>query len=348
MALASIASLAGCTDQEIADLLCHHRKLHNSPKASRIDYIQRTIARAREAQPELEAPAQKTNTFASADWGSHVRTRLEESTQEATALPFQRLTDAMDGGLRPGEVCLVAGWTSHGKSIVVDQIADYAAEQGKTVHLYLTEMTAYARGLRLLARHAKIPYSKLKRKELTAVEWGRARDTLDAMPYGCSIVADWAVEDVVAHIRENKWDLAVVDLIHGFHYADERDLSKTSSAIVRAAKGSASDGHPGTAIVCAAHLNDGMMRESRSLKRPRPGLHSLKGSSSLKQDADAVMFVWREDDPEDGWPGLEGHLWIAKSREGGVGAVEVILDPARMEFLERGGENVISIARGAA
>jgi replicative DNA helicase len=157
---------------------------------------------------------------------------------------------------------------------------------------------------------------------------------LQTLPYGCSVVADWAVEDVVAHIVENRWDLAVVDLIHGFHYQDERDLSKTSSAIVRAAKASAGPDFAGTTIVCAAHLNDGQMRDQRSPKRPRPGLHSIKGSSSLKQDADTVMFVWGEDD-EDGIPGPDGAIWIGKSRQGGMGGMEVSLDSARMEFVER-------------
>lgn len=342
MALVSIAALAGWEDQELADLIAYHRKTQDAsdPKAGRLDYIRRTIARVRESatqaperdQPHVANKARK-GTLTAAQWADVIGERLEASDDNVIPVPFRGINGALDGGLRPGQVCLVAGYTSHGKSVIVDQLADHAAASGRKVHLYLTEMTAYARGLRLLARTTRVPFSRLKRRELDADQWRRVVDALNKVPYGCSIVSDWTVEDVVADIREHGWDVAVVDLIHGFHYADERDLSKSSSAIVRAAKGSAQDGHPGTAIICAAHLNDGQMRDSRSNRRPRPGLHSLKGSSSLKQDADVVMFIWRKDD-EDGLPEPEGALWVAKNRDGGMGAVDVVLDPVSMEFTE--------------
>lgn len=340
MALVSIAALAGWEDQELADLIVSHRVTQNpdDPKATRLDYVRRTVARAREhAEEQAEEPKQTTDrsgSLTAEQWADLIGSRLETEDVDFIPTPFADIDEAMDGGFRPGQVVLVAGWTSHGKSVVVDQMADVAADNGRRVHLYLTEMTAYARGLRLLARRARIPFARLKRRKLDGEMWQRVLQVLNDMPYGCSIVSDWTVEDVVADIREHKWDLVVVDLIHGFHYADERDLSRSSSALVRAAKGSASSDHPGTVIICAAHLNDGQMRDSRSNIRPRPGLHSLKGSSSLKQDADVVMFIWREDDPQ-GFPDPEGSLWIAKNRDGDLGGLEVELDVARMEFRER-------------
>lgn len=346
MALVSIAALAGWSDQELADLIATHRRTQDSsdPKASRIDYVKRTIARVREQAPEptetAKAPeARRKGTLTKEQWADLIGNQLEAPDDDVIPVPFRGLREPLDGGLRPGQVCLVAGYTSHGKSVVVDQLADHAALSGRRVHLYLTEMTAYARGLRLLARMTRVPFAKLKRRELDPDQWARVVKQLNELPYGISIVSDWTVEDVVADIRENRWDVAVVDLIHGFHYADERDLSKSSSAIVRAAKGSATDGHSGTAIICAAHLNDGQMRDSRSNRRPRPGLHSLKGSSSLKQDADVVLFVWREDN-EQGFPDPDGALWVAKNRDGGLGGVDVTFDAVAMEFNEASGLRV--------
>jgi replicative DNA helicase len=194
----------------------------------------------------------------------------------------------------------------------------------------MTEMTAVQRGLRLLARKTGVPMRDLKRRTYNQDQARRILEALSQLPYGCSIVADWPVDRVVDHVREHKWDMAIVDLIHGFHYTDERDLSKTSSALVRAAKG----WHPGTIVLAAAHLNDGQVRDQRSPKRPRPGLHSIKGTSSIKQDADVVMFVWREDD-DDGIPTQEAELWIAKNRDGGFAHTDLTLDPARMQFVPR-------------
>jgi DnaB-like helicase C terminal domain len=339
MALASIAALAGWTDQQIADLVCVHRRTNDpqDPKASRVDYVRRTVKRSRlQEQPEMapQVVPQAKGSLDADGWGSLIFDALQAADDGAIPLPFRGLTEAMDGGLRPGEVCLVAGYTGDGKSILVDQIADRAAAAGRRVHLYLTEMTAYQRGLRLLARRAHVEFKSLRRRDLDTEQWEAVAAELALMPYGCSVVADWTVEDVVAHIVQNKWDLVVVDLIHGFHYQDERDLSKTSSALVRAAKASAGADFAGTTIVCAAHLNDGQMRDQRSPKRPMPGLHSIKGSSSLKQDADTVLFVWRESD-EMGIPEHDGVIWIGKSRQGGMGAIDVELDVGRMEFVER-------------
>lgn len=343
MALVSVGALAGWSDQELADLIVFHRKRRDpsDPKSQRLDYIQRTIQRARERDnhegQRTSEPVKKDGSLTAKEWARVIETSLKATDDGAIELPFEDLTDAMDGGFRPGEVCLVAGWTSHGKSILVDQIADSAAQQGRKVHLYLTEMTAYQRGLRLLSRRARIPFSKLKRRELDTAAWSQIRAVLADLPYGVSIVSDWTVEDVVAHVRENSWDLVVVDLIHGFHYQDERDLSKTSSALMRAAKSSVTAEHPGTVVICAAHLNDGQMRDARSAVRPRPGLHSIKGSSSLKQDADTVIFVWREDDI-DGAPTKDGAVWIAKCRDGDLEVVDVQLDTARMEFVKKAPE----------
>lgn len=342
LALCSIAARLGWTDQQLADLITTHRvKYGDVSKAGRLDYLQRTIAKVRESQNEqgTEPDAERAETrvtFTAQEWADHILDMLERTDEGAIPVPWAELNQALDGGLRPGELCLVAGYTSHGKSIVVDQMADTAAQHGRRVHIYMTEMTAYQRGLRLLARKSGVPFRTLKRRGLGKAEWAAVMDELRQLPYGCSIVSDWSIEQVVEHIRRERWDLAVIDLIHGFHYHDERDLSKTSSALARAAKGSSTE-HRGTAVIAAAHLNDGQMRDVRSPKRPKPGLHSIKGSSSLKQDADVVMFVWQEDD-EQGMPTGEGAIWIAKCRQGELGGVKVTLNPVRMRFELTGGD----------
>lgn len=333
LALCGHAAKANWTDEQLAALIAEHRHAHDPTdrKATRPDYVRRTIERARQTQePEVSGQPDTGQTYSPDRWAEVILTALEAPDQPSVPTPFPELNEGLDGGLRAGEVCIVAGYTSHGKSIIVDQFADAAAAAGKRVHIYMTEMTAVSRGLRLLARRAHIPMRALKRRELNQAQMERAVGELRTLPYGCSVVADWHVDQVVDHIRENEWDMAVVDLIHGFHYTDERDLSKTSSALVRAAKG----WHPGTIILAAAHLNDGQVRDQRSPVRPRPGLHSIKGASSIKQDADVVMFVWRQDDT-DGTPTQEGELWIAKNRDGGFAHTEVLLDPARMEFTPR-------------
>lgn len=293
----------------------------------------------RDLRPLAESEPHDEATYTPERWADAILRSLERKDDAMAPLPFGPLNEELDGGLRAGEVCLVAGWTSQGKSVFVDQIADEAAAQGRRVHLYLTEMTAAQRGLRLLARRTGVGFRELRRKELSPADWQAVMRELNRLPYGVSIVTDWNVDRVVEHIREHRWDVVVVDLVHGFHYADERDLSKSSTALVRAAKG----WQPGAVVVAAAHLNDGQMRDQRSVKRPRPGLHSIKGSSALKQDADVVLFVWLEDD-DDGVPTNEGAIWLAKNRNGGFAGVPVQLNPRRMRFEDRSLDGVVGRA----
>jgi replicative DNA helicase len=286
------------------------------------------------ATRRLDDNAAPTNaTYTPNRWAALLYEQIEgRDAANAIPLPFPILNDPLDGGIRPGELILLAGYTSHGKSILADQILDHAAHHGARVHLYMTEMTAAQRGLRLLARKTGISMRNIKRaNELPQRDIDRLLAELELLPYGCTIAAGWPIEDVCRDIRRNRWDLVVIDLIHGFKYTDERDLSTISQAILHTTKASSNE-HTGTAIVAVAHLNANQQRDSgRRLARPRPGLHSIKGASSLAQDADVVMFVWQQDDDE-GVPSGEGEIWLAKSRQGGYASQAVHLNGQRMRF----------------
>lgn len=277
--------------------------------------------------------AQTTSTYTPARWASLLYDQIQgQDAANVIPLPFGGLNDPLDGGIRPGEVVLLAGYTSHGKSIFADQILDTAAEHGKRVHLYMTEMTAAQRGLRLLSRRTGIPMRRIKRANtLPQSDIKRLLAELELLSYGCTIAAGWTIDDVARDIRRNKWDLAVIDLIHGFRYRDERELSTLSQTILHTAKASSSE-HDGTAIVAVAHLNANQMRDSaRRSERPRPNLYTIKGASSLAQDADVVLFIWQQDD-EDGIPTGEGETWLGKCRQGGYANVPLRLNSAAMRF----------------
>jgi replicative DNA helicase len=108
-------------------------------------------------------------------------------------------------------------------------------------------------------------------------------------------------------------------------------LRAASGLIASTARSSYGEGFPGTAIVSSAHLNDNQTRERQTPARPKPGMQSIKGSSSLKQDADYVCFVWQKDD-EMGVPTGEGRIWLAKSRQGESAGVDVQLNSHKMRF----------------
>lgn len=254
--------------------------------------------------------------------------------QPAWPIPFTELCEAADGGIRPGEVWILAGYTNHGKSIYADMLADTCARAGARVHLYMTEMTIVQRGLRLLARRTGTPFRVLRRRTFTAEQLASVKREVARMDYGASVVTDWTPEQVATDIKVTRTNVAIVDLLHGFHYTDERDLSAHIAAFSAAATTDAGGSGNGSAIVLVCHLNDAQMRDSRSPARPKPGLHSLKGATSIKQRADTVMFTWLQDN-DDGVPTDEGEVWIAKARNGGAASQEVVLDRDALVFRER-------------
>jgi replicative DNA helicase len=285
------------------------------------------------AERTYDAPTAAAANFTAEAWGEQLVDWLGSSEpDDAIALPFLEFSEALDGGLRAGDFMVIAGYTSHGKTIFADMILDKAAADGHRCHLYMTEMTARQRGLRMLARHTGIPVRHLRRRSFNQDQWKTILAQAAKVPYGCTVVADQSIHDVCRDIRRAGWDLAVIDLLHGFPYSDERDLSEISGSLKRCANGSTLDGG-GTAIVATAHLNEIQVRDRQSPARPKPGLQSIKGASSIKQDADIVAFVWLQDDDR-GVPTTEGAIWLAKARSGDPNAaVNVELHLARIEFM---------------
>lgn len=278
----------------------------------------------------------RTESLSPEQWGALMFDFFAQSQEEpdqrkqfAVPLPFERMNRALGGGIWPGEVMVLAGPTGVGKSIVADQIADHASDRGVSTHLYMTEMTAINRGMRLLARRTGVPFMKQRRQELSSEEYEKILAELGRMHYGCTIAAGWTVEDVVRDALRARYRLVVIDLLHGFHYEDERDLDKLSKAIQRLARVSTTlDGHPGTAVLAVAHLKEEGVRNG---KIPRPTIASIKGGSSIKQDADFVAFVWQEQDDAGVFNG-EAELWLAKGRSGEPIKVTLRANTRRFRF----------------
>lgn len=284
------------------------------------------------------------DTYSPEQWGAtlfdYFSAPPEQIAARGVPILFPRLTEASGGG-QPGEFWAIGGSTGHGKSTGADQIADDAAALGKRCHIYMTEMTAEARGMRYLARRTGVPFMKQRRNDLTPEQRKLVLEELAHMPYGCSVVADWTIDDVVRDALRARYDLVIVDLLHGFHYEDERGLDRLSKAMQRLARVSTTiDGHPGTVVVAVTHLKEeGMVRG----KVPRPTITSIKGGSSIKQDADAVLFIWQDQD-EGGLPNGDGEIWLAKGRSMELARVKVRLNPARFRFEIRPDEAEISTA----
>lgn len=242
--------------------------------------------------------------------------------------PFGALDNKTAGGLRRGQLIYLGGYTSHGKSAFLDQVLEGAGRRGLRVQLYINEMTVAERTARFLSHRTEVPFSAIISGNLSDRSRGRLLEELNrGFPFEITPCPGWTADEIAHDLRANRYDVAAIDMVHRIEYQDERDLARISSVLASAAQ------QADCALIGTVHLN-----ENRAMKatRDRPVLGDIKGSGSLKYDADAVLFVFREQDSETGEPLEEGAIWFAKVRNGGVGGMKARFNARRMRFEARG------------
>ena len=209
------------------------------------------------------------------------------------------------GGLHPSDLVIIAGRPSMGKTALATNIGLNAAEawlrsngsEGAVVGFYSLEMSGEQLATRLLADKSNVPSDKIRRGDIrdtdfekfveASVELNRLPFFIDDTP-GLSIMA-LRTRARRLH-RTHKLGLIIVDYLQllssGTNKPENRVLE--ISEITRGLKGIAKELN--TPVVALSQLSRAV--EQREDKRPQ--LADLRESGSIEQDADVVMFVFRE------------------------------------------------------
>lgn len=251
---------------------------------------------------------------------------LKGDQAEVFKLPFNKLNKVLGGGFRRQQMTIVGGWTSHGKSVVVDQFLQGFSDQGLRTHLYMNEMSHQERVVRVVARKTGIPTHKIMTSNLTLEEQASIDKTLkDGLPFSITPCAGWSIEELSYDIRNREFDVVAVDVLHLFDYESELELARISRLLNRVAK--TANCH----VIATVHLNEGRVND---ITRPRPVTRDIRGSGMLKNDADNVMFVYREQDPTSGDPQPSSTLYLAKARSGMLGKADAMFNNKHLRFEE--------------
>jgi replicative DNA helicase len=237
------------------------------------------------------------------------------------ASPWSQLTELINGGLRPGELWIVAARPSVGKTTAALQWALAAGATGQRVLFCSLEMPAADLLKRVFASQGAIHHSLLVRGDLDNPCRRRVAETLERIgDYKLAITDRFrTLRQIVARIAaaQPAYDLVVVDYLglidSGGHYENRnQEVSALSRAIKLAAL------EYSVPILCAHQLS----RANETEKR-RPQLSDLRDSGSLEQDADGVLML---DDPGSRKRGSDAprnqvDVLIAKQRNGMRGAI---------------------------
>ncbi len=261
--------------------------------------------------------------------------------------------DTFMGGMRPGDLVIVAGASSMGKTSMARNIAYNVARAGGRVAFFSQEMSEEQIGLRTLSAEgrrigaANVPYRDLDNltvlpRDLDALE-EVAKDVTDRMAVDSSAgltALDVRLRSRAAQKRFGGLDLIVVDYLQIMGFENTRGenfaraVGKTTSALKAVAK------EFGCPVVVLSQLSRLKGREDK-----RPTLDDLRDSGAIEQDADKVIFVYREhyyvsraepslDDQEEHYEWekrcralkyrVEGI--VAKNRMGRTGSVDLWID----------------------
>lgn len=250
--------------------------------------------------------------------------------------------DEVVGGLRPGQLVIVAARPSVGKSVLSTDWGRYAAEHKQSVLLFSLEMSRRDVMQRLIAAKAKVRLSNIRHRTIGDEERDRMKRAAESL---CDVT--FRIEDgdavslagIRAVARQMKrshtgLDLMIVDYLQLLAAADSKvDRRVQVDAFSRGLKQLAKE--LGIPVVALAQLNRGP--EQRSDKKPM--LSDLREAGGQEQDADIVVLINRPDatDPEDPRAG-EADLILAKHRNGAKATITVAhqLHYARFVDIARG------------
>jgi replicative DNA helicase len=271
--------------------------------------------------------------------------KLQQFKSLVTGVPtgFYDL-DAKTSGMQPSDLVIIAARPSMGKtSFVINMAQNAALEHGKVVGVFSLEMSKEQLFMRMLTSEARVDSQRLRQgmlleRDLPAI--AQAAEKLSMAKIFIDDSASIGVLEMRAKARrlkaEHGLDMLIIDyvqLMQGRGRFENRQQELTG--ISRSLKGLAKELH--VPILILSQLS----RAPDARSDHRPLLSDLRESGALEQDADVVMFIYREDrykGPEDEDTG-EAEIIIAKQRNGPVGTVKLafIADYTRFENLERGG-----------
>jgi replicative DNA helicase len=239
--------------------------------------------------------------------------------------------DAVTCGLQRSDLVIVAARPSMGKTAFAMNIAENAAiEDGKTVAVFSLEMSKEALLQRMLCSVAKVDSHRFRTGSLWQDDTRKVQRAMEKLAQAPIFIDDTpgiAVGEMRAKARRLKQskgalDLIVVDYLQLMSGGGKRYENRTQevSAISRGLKALAKE----LAVPVVALSQLSRAPESRGGDH-RPQLSDLRESGSIEQDADIVMFIFREEiyKPDDLELNGIAELIIGKQRNGPIGKIKL-------------------------
>ncbi|MCC8142421.1 MAG: replicative DNA helicase [Lachnospiraceae bacterium] len=267
--------------------------------------------------------------------------RIEQAAKvsgSVTGLPtgFPDL-DYMLAGLQKSDLVLVAARPSMGKTALALNIAQYVAfHEDEAVAIFSLEMSREQLVSRLLAMESRVDSKLIRNGNLTDADWEKLIEGADTVGGSKLIIDDTpgiSVSELRSKCRKFKLEydvkLIILDylqLMSGSRRPDSRqqeisDISRSLKQLARELK---------VPVLALSQLS----RQVEQRPDHRPMLSDLRESGAIEQDADVVMFIYRDDyyNKDSDQKGI-AEISIAKQRNGPIGTVDLVWLPQYTKFV---------------
>ncbi|MFW2601998.1 replicative DNA helicase [Aliarcobacter butzleri] len=275
--------------------------------------------------------------------------------------------DALDRrttGFNEGDLVIIAARPAMGKTALVLNMALKNVERGKGVIFFSLEMPAEQLMLRMLSVKTSIPLQNLRKGDMDDAQWSNLSAAFDSLNTKKLFVDDGGsvnINQLRARVRklaqneDNNIKLVIIDYLQLMQGIGTKDRHQEVSDISRGLKMLARELK--IPIIALSQLNRGL--ESRPDKRPM--LSDLRESGAIEQDADIIMFVYRDDvykerdearkekeskDKGEEYkskfinkPIEEAEIIIGKQRNGPIGTVKLDFHKNLTKFLDKENEH---------
>ncbi|MDM0040613.1 replicative DNA helicase [Variovorax sp. J22G21] len=274
-------------------------------------------------------------------------TEMADNPNDITGVPTGFIDlDRMTSGFQAGDMIVLAARPSMGKTALAINIAEHVAlNEGLPVAVFSMEMGASQLAVRIVGSIGRIDQTHLRTGKLTDEEWPRLTEAIEKLR-NISLHIDETPGLTTSELRANSRRLARQCGQLGLIVVDYLQLMSVSTAMNdenrATAVGEISRGLKMLAkelkcpVIALSQLSRGV--ESRTDKRPM--MSDLRESGAIEQDADVIMFIYRDDyyNKDSKEPGV-AEVIISKQRNGPTGTVKLaFLKPiTKFESLAGGG-----------
>jgi len=265
------------------------------PSAEVIDIVERKLYDITQDNQTSDFKDSAKMTFDTMEYIKEMKAR-GNSVLVGVDTGFSEL-NKMTTGFGKGDLVIIAARPAMGKTSFILNTVNNLIIQGKGVAFFSLEMPAEQLMLRLLSIQTSIPLQKLRVGDMNDEQWSSLNGAIDQMNNAKLFVDDQGsinINQLRSKLRKLKnqhpeIEIAVIDYLQIMQGIGNQDRHLQVSDISRGLKMLARELN--MPIVALSQLNRGL--ESRNDKRPM--LSDIRESGSIEQDADIILFVYRDD-----------------------------------------------------